>query len=753
MVTLRDSLLSSSARKLPIRKRPDLVARRQQYLGRTYWVVKEPVGLNYFRFQEEEFAILQMLDGETSLDEIKERFEAEFPPQKITLEELQQFLGTLHRSGLVVANVPGQGQQLGKRRGERRRKELINSVSNILCLRFKGLDPERLLNWLYPYVRWCFAPLTLALCALLILSAVTLVAVEFDVFRRKLPAFHEFFNFYNAMWLGVTLGATKILHEFGHGFSCKHFGGECHEMGVMMLVLTPCLYCNVSDSWMLPNKWHRAAIGAAGIWVELVLASMCTFIWWFTEPGLLHYVCLNVMFICSVSTLLFNANPLLRYDGYYILADLVEIPNLRQKATLILSRKLGQWCLGLEMPDDPFLPQQRQIFFALYSIAAAAYRWFILFSILYFLHRVFKPYGLQIIGQAIVAASLFGLVVMPLYKVGKFFYIPGRLDKVKKLRMFISLSLLAAALAAVVFVPLPHSVLCTLEIQARDASPVYVDVTDGGRLEQIGVQPGEHVTQGQQLAELDSIDLDLEITRLSGLCHQYRTKLDSAQRQGFRDPRALAQVPEIQEILETSQRQLAQKKADQARLRLLAPAEGTVLPPPETPPREELEIQLPSWSGTPLEPKNQGAHLDEGVLFCQVGDPHKFEAIMVIDQTDVEFVRELMAKGQRPKVDIKLDSLPYETLHSEVVEVADSDLKISPKRLSAKSGGDLPTTTDPHTGQEKLRDTSYQARAPLDDPNGVLRIGLRGQARIHTAWQTLAMRLWRLVSHTFNFKL
>ena len=107
MATLRDSLVSSSARKLSIRKRADLSARKQRYHGRTYWVVKEPVGLNYFRFQEEEYAILEMLDGESSLDDIKERFEAQFPPQKITLEELQQFLGMLHRSGLVVVDVPG----------------------------------------------------------------------------------------------------------------------------------------------------------------------------------------------------------------------------------------------------------------------------------------------------------------------------------------------------------------------------------------------------------------------------------------------------------------------------------------------------------------------------------------------------------------------------------------------------------------------------------------------------------------------
>ena len=163
MVTLRDSLLSSSARKLPIRMRPDLVCARQHYLGRSYWIVKDPVGLNYFRFQEEEFAILQMLDGETNLDDIKDRFEDEFPPQKITLEELQQFLGTLHRSGLVVADLPGQGRQLCKRRGERRRKQFLAAISNILCIRCKGFDPERLLNWLYPKLRWFYSPWTVAL--------------------------------------------------------------------------------------------------------------------------------------------------------------------------------------------------------------------------------------------------------------------------------------------------------------------------------------------------------------------------------------------------------------------------------------------------------------------------------------------------------------------------------------------------------------------------------------------------------------
>jgi len=846
MATLSDSLVSSSARHLPMRKRPDLTARRQQYLGRSYWVVKEPVGLNYFRFQDEEFAILNMLDGHTSLDEIKDRFEAEFPPQKITLEELQQFLGMLHRSGLVIASVAGQGAQLRKRRDDRKRKEFLGAMTNILCIRFKGFDPERFLNWIYPSLSWIFAPAVAIFCTLMAMTAATLVLVEFDTFQAKLPGFYQFFNFENGLLLAATLGITKVFHEFGHGLTCKHFGGECHEMGVMILVLTPCLYCNVSDSWMLPSKWQRAAIGAAGIFVEVTLASICTFLWWFSEPGLFNNLCLNIMFVASVSTIIFNANPLLRYDGYYILADVVEIPNLRQKATTILSRKLAHWCLGMEPPEDPFLPERNQIFFACYSVAAAAYRWFVMLSIMYFLYQVFKPYRLEIIGQAIISMSLYGLIVMPLYKVGKFFYVPGRVDKVKKPRMYTSLGILTSLVLAVIFVPFPHSVMCVFEVQARDAVPVYVDVTGGGKLESLDVQAGDLVAAGRPLARLNSIDLDLEITRLEGEEKQYEEKIQAALWGALGDRSKGQDLESLEEALNAVRNQLVDKKKEHKRLTLVAPIAGVVLPPPKVPDKGAGDGQLAGWSGTPLDKKNVGCLLEESVLFCQVGDPNQLEAFLVIDQADVEYVREAfdnqLAKGKRPRVEIKLDELPHHTLHTEIIEIAQDKLEVAPKRLSTKSGGDLPTITDSDTGIERPQSASYQARAPLglyghdpdygqlrgklelepsqtdpessgtwrlryvsengnpdrfagrvvlsdptllsgyepgqfvevaghlategadnlyevtqirklDDGNTLLRIGLRGQAKVETKWLPLGTRFWRFISHTFNFRL
>ncbi len=657
-------------------------------------MVKEPIGLHYFRFQEEEYGILQMLDGRSSLDDIKERFEKQFPPQKITVEELGQFVGMLHRSGLVIADVAGQGAQLKKRRDERKRQELLSALANILAIRFKGIDPDRLLNWLHPKVAFMYRPPAVVCCLLLWLSALTLVLVNFDKFQAKLPTFHQFFVADNWIYLGVTLALTKVIHEFGHGLTCKHFGGECHEMGVMFLVLTPCLYCNVSDSWMLPNKWHRAYIGAAGMYIEICIASICTWIWWHSEPGMLNQLCLSTMFVCSVSTVMFNANPLLRYDGYYILSDLTEIPNLRQKATSILNRKLADWCLGLEEPDDPFLPQRNQGFFILYSIAAAIYRWVVLFSILWFLYNLLEPYGLKIISQAIAFGSIASLIVQPLWKLGKYFSVPGRLDQVKRSHVNATLAVLAGVLLFVLLIPLPHHVYCLLEVRPRGAEMVYVD--GAGRLDQINVRPGQAVRAGDVLARLSNLELELSIADLEGKRDQLNARLMGLRHADANDEMAADEIPHVRESLTMIEEQLKEKQQEQARLNLIAPADGTVLPPPETNERPDSGGQLKNWSGSPFDRENIGSTLTDSTLFCEVGDPTQWEANLLIEQDDIEFVE------PDQKVKIKLDVFPHRNFSSQISEISKVDLKVTPRNLSSKSGGDVITQTD-KSGAERRK--------------------------------------------------
>ena len=745
MATLVDSLVSSTARPINMRMRPDLDVRQVRYHGTPYWVIKDPVGLNYFRFQEEEFAILEWLDGHTSLDEIKRRFEKQFAPQKIGLDELGRLIGTLHRSGLVIADVPGQGPQLLKRRTQNARRQTIGKFTNILAIRFKGIDPERILNWMLPYTRWFFTPGAATVCILFGLSALMLVAVQFDVFRSKLPTFHQFFAAENWIWLAVAMGITKIIHEFGHGLSCKHFGGECHEMGLMFLVFTPCLYCNVSDSWMLPSKWQRAFIGAAGMYVELVIASFATYVWWFSEPGMVNQLALSTMFVCSVSTVLFNANPLMRYDGYYILSDLTEIPNLRQKASAILSRKLGKWCLGLKEPDDPFLPERNQAFFAIYSVASAIYLWVITFSILYFLYKVFEPYRLQIIGQMLVSLSLVSLVGMPLFKLFKFFHVPGRVDQVKKPRLFATLAVLAVVAAAVLLVPLPYRIICPLEIKASDAESVYVVVE--GDLAEVHVQPGDRVSAGDTLAKLVNHDLELKIAELIAKRDQLEVELRILNRERFVDlSKATDQLAVIKKSLEGVKEQLQKMELDRARLTLVATTNGTVIAAPSEMPRPHQDLQLDSWTGSTMDPKNLGATLPSGRLFCQIGDPKKMDAAMVVEQGEMDFLE----KGQ--VVEIKLDVLPGATFETKIERLSYEKLLYAPKRLSNKAQGEIETVTD-ETGAEKPINTLYQAEAEIIDDTGVVRPGMIGRAKIHAGYQTLGQRFWRFLTQTFNFKL
>ena len=513
-----------------------------------------------------------------------------------------------------------------------------------------------------------------------------MITTQFEVFCGKLPAFQDFFASKNWIWLALTLSATKVLHEFGHGLSCKRFGGECHEMGVMLLVLTPCLYCNVSDSWMLPSKWRRAAIGAAGMYVEIVLASVCTFLWWCTQPGLLNYLCLNVMFISSVSTLMFNANPLLRYDGYYILSDLLEIPNLRQKASTILQRKLAAWTLGLEETPDPFLPQRRQWLFAIYTVAAGIYRWIVTAAILWFLYHVFEPYGLKVIGQIIVLASLIGLVGQPLWQLVRFFCIPGRMGRVKKPRMIASLAVATAAVAGVFLIPLPHYVRCGFYVQSRGAASLYVE--SPGELQQIHVQPGDRVSTGQPIVTLENTDLQLEIVRLEGQRQGFETRLASLRQRAFDDEAAAAEIGEVEEAITAIFDQVTRRSQDLAALQIAAPTAGVVLPPAALPQPPHDPSRLAAWYGTPFDDRNLHAFLAEGIPVCQIGDPTAVEAILAIDQGDIEFVQ-----GDQP-VEIFVEQLPGQVLRSRIEQIARLDMQDLPRSLSSKAGGDLATQYD-----------------------------------------------------------
>jgi len=743
MATLAESLVSSSSRPLTVRKRPDLTASRHHYQGTGYWVVKEPVGLQYFRFHDEEYFILGLLDGHVSLQQIKDGFEQRFAPQKITFGDLQQFIGMLHRSGLVISNAPGQGKALKVRGQTKKRKELVGKFTNIFAIRFRGFDPERILNFILPWLGWIFTVPALICFTLFCLSAAILLGSQYDTVYARLPSFHQFFAADRWLYLGATMALVKVLHEFGHGLSCKKFGGECHEIGAMLLVFTPCLYCNVSDSWMLPNKWKRVWIGAAGIYVELILAAMAAYIWYFSEPGLLNDLCLNVMFLNLVSTVLVNGNPLLRFDGYYILMDALEIPNLRQKATEVLKRWFQKTCLGLELQDDPFLPKRNQTLFAIYTIASVIYRWVVVFSICWFLIQVLEPYGLQSLGRMIAVAGFAGLIAQPFIQTWKFIRTPGRLAKVKRGPLFTSLGIVAVIILAVVYIPLPHRVHTPFEIRPAQAGSVYAGVP--GQIVRT-VKAGTVVRQGDELAVLRNLDLSIRLTELDGKEREAEAKLRNLQLRSRADQTVKTQLETQIELID-SLKQLKQKTQEEInRLVVVAKRDGIVIPPPEKESQGGGDGRLPGWTGSPLAEHNRGALLTAEDLICEIGSATELEAVLIVDQGDVQ----LVDVGQW--VDMKLESSRIDTFSGTIAEKSQTEIRSSSASLALQTGGDLQTEIDPQTGQARPRSVSYQVRVPLTDVEVALRPGYRGVAKIHVAPSSLGQRFWRFIAQTFNFE-
>ena len=745
MTTLAESLISSSSRALTVRKRPDLMANRQRYQGAGYWVVKEPVGLQYFRFHDEEYFILNMLDGHVSLQQIKDGFEQRFAPQKITFGDLQQFIGMLHRSGLVISNSPGQGKALRERGRTKKNKETLGKFTNVFALRYRGFDPEKILNAILPWLGWLFTVPALIGSVLLFLSASLLLASQYETVYAKLPTFQQFFAADRWFILAITMAIVKVLHEFGHGLSCKKFGGECHEIGFMLLVFTPCLYCNVSDSWMLPNKWKRAWIGAAGIYVEMILASIAAYVWWFTEKGTtVNDLCLNMMFLNIVSTVLVNGNPLLRFDGYYILMDILEIPNLRQKSTQVLTRWFQSTCLGLELQDDPFLPTRGRFMFALFTIASVIYRWVVVFSICWFVIKVLEPYGLQAIGRMVAVIGFAGLVAQPVIKTWKFCRTPGRLSKVKRTPLLITLAVVGSIIAAVCYIPLPHHIDCAFEIRPSKAGTVYAG--SQGQIEST-IEPGTPVNVGDEIAQLRNPDLEIHVAGLRFDEQLALTRLNNLKLRSRDDESVKGEVQSQEGLLQAIQSKLAKAEEEQGRLTIVAKRPGTVIAPPRRKPQDTNDGRLPGWTGTPLDIKNRGATLTPDDVMCEIGKADECEAVLIIEQGDVQLVK----IGHT--VDLKLDSRRLDYFSGEITEKSNEPIESTSMSLSNQTGGDLQTEIDPATGAVKPRNVSYQARVPITSSDLPIRPGYRGTAKIHVAPMSLGNRLWRVIAKTFNFEL
>lgn len=730
-------------KQVKLRLRPDLRIVRQRYEGRTYHVVKDPVNLRYYRLDDKHAFIVRLLDGGHTLDEIQKEFEKQFCPERLTLEQLEGFAQQLARSGLAQNESPQAGKQLFEHRSKRRRSELLQTFSNVLYVKIPVFDPDRLLARLVPYFRWAFTGWFLLLSIGFMATAVLLVATHFEMFQQRLPSYQEFFSARSLFQLWMALGIVKIIHEFGHGLSCKTFGGEVHEMGLLFLCLAPCLYCNVSDAWTMPSKWRRITISFAGIYVELMIAAGATFVWWNTRGSLfINNLALCLMIVCSISTLVFNGNPLMKYDGYYVFFDWLEIPNLRDRANQFLKYLVLEHCLGMDTPWQPYMATSRRVLFVSYAVISYLYRWIITVVILYFLYHLLAPRKLAALGMLLVLAALGSLVGWPLIRLGQALQKRGRLPDMKGRRVGATAAMIGAGLLFLFLVPLPVSRVRQIGlVQVQPEAETNVYVPEPGILQALHVRDGQQVEENDLLAEFRSIDLENELAEARS---EYQVRV--VQLQALEEQAAVTSDANERARVEASRTQAAAERNEFARLvemfarrhqrlQVRAPRSGVVLAPPRIDEIGKL------WEK------------DQATPFCIIADPTHLRVLVPVPTADYRLLQEDLEREPDLTANIRVQGRLGHAWPGHVTHLDQQEARQVPLALTSKGGGPLAVkpSADPSVLQPQSQ--QYMVFIDLDQSDAAVCPGTLAQVKVDCRWRTVAWWLWRTVSARFDLGL
>lgn len=748
--------VSNSSLPTRIRTRPDIQFEKVVYRGEPHWVAKEPLQLKYHHLNEQEYVVLKWLAEPLSFDELRNRFERRFSPHRVTLKELQSFVLSLREKSLVIPDAVGQGHHLLEKRKEDARKELLGKLKSFYAIKWKGFDPERILNWLYPYLGWFFSKQVVVINALLISIAIIWGLINIEEIQARLPAFSEFFAPKNWIRLFLLTSCLKIVHEFGHGLAFKRFGGECHEIGVMILFFTPTLYCDTSDSWMLRNRWHRAAVGLAGIYVELFTFAIATAVWWLSTNDAVQMVALQIIFLCSLSTALINGNPFIKYDGYYVLSDVTEVPNLQKKAGEVIRT----WCmrnlLGVKDKDYDWSVVDIRHWLAAYSIGAFAYRIFITVSISFFLGQMLGRFGLSSVALAMALMSVAGLTVMPLWSFRKQAMKPGMSLQIKRKSLLTSGFGITIGLAALLLVPLPTSMECRFGVTLASKQTIYA--MEDGRLEEIHVAEGQSLGAGDLIAKFKNCDLQVELLKAK---REHKVTQAEYQSAKVSQRSSATIVANLQEKLRRKERIRSQQEERLSHLVIRSPGSGVLLDVPSRPSESELGESLQSWNGHVLQSENLGTWVQRGTPLAILGDPQKPTATLVVRQDQVELIRSGMP------VTLMMDSDSGRRFHGhlDVVSFSDTDAEQMPSSLASEEQSAAAERTNPNDSSDLTADNSqpnpnlsddvqFQAMVVLDDVDQqAFIVGTKGYAKIHIGNRSLGWRLrrWLLNNWNLNF--
>jgi putative peptide zinc metalloprotease protein len=683
---------------------PGVRTSRQSYRGQPWVVLEDAYSHRFFRITPEAHDFLLTLHQGVTVDQAWQAYLRQHPQHAPGQEEVVQLLSQLHVSNLLHFSEGANSIEIDRRAREVRGKELRSKLLSFLYFRIPIWDPDDFLTALDRRLRLLPAWLLVAVWLAVGFAGASAVIGEW---ARVSDRSQGAFAWANLPWLYLCMAVMKVVHEICHGLVCKRYGGKVHTFGLMFLVTTPLPYVDTTASWAFPDKRHRMLVSSAGMLADLFMAALGALVWAATGPGLVNSLAFNVMLIGSVSSVLFNGNPLLRFDAYYVLADALDIPNFYQKSQQYWFFLADRYLLGSHAARAPVdVPSERK-WLAIYTPVSLVYRLLVSYAIVLFVMDLWLSLGL-----VMLVLTLYMLVVAPAWKA--ILHLFGPQVQAHRWRAWAGAGAMLGLVALVVFgVPWPHAIQAQGVVQMSRFSVLYAPLD--ARLERAVLGHGQTVVAGTPLMWFDPTLLSLDIEQIE----RERDEIVALERAALarqladRQPLAEQRLVKEQRLLELKRRR------DNAIVR--APHDGRYV----------------ALEGG----ERQGTWLGQGTEVGHVLDPSKgYQFVAVISQ---ESARELFATPAQ-EASLRLLGQADQAIAVERMVLLPYQMERLPSAaLGWLGGGDLAVSTQDAKG-EKAAEEFFEVRLTLKpDPEAplVLAHGMRGVLRLSMPARSLYARI------------
>lgn len=681
---------------------------RHHYRGELWYVLEDRVSRRMHRFNPVAHYVIGLMDGRRTVQEIWDLACERFGDDAPTQDEAIRLLGQLHAAEVLQSEVAPDIAELLRRTRKGKPKTWLQNLRSPLAMRFPLFDPDRFLERWLPWYRPLFGSFGALLWLAVVGFGVFTAAAHWQELTRDFS--DRVLAPQNLVLMWLIFPVLKAFHEFGHACATRAWGGEVHEMGIMFLVLMPIPYVDASSATAFRETHRRVLVGSAGMVVELFIASIALLLWLEVQPGLVRAVLYNVMLIAGISTVVFNANPLLRYDGYYILGDLIQIQNLRQRGQQYLANLVETRLFGLKLPEIEASRSEKR-WFVFYTIASFLYRVFVMLAIAMFIATEYMVVG--------VLLAIWALVTAFVWPVAKGL---GYLLFHAKLRRHRVRALATSALALGVFgtllfaVPVPHWTRAQGVIWVPNEARIRTAAD--GFLSKLAARPGSIVSRGAPLVVAENPEL---LPRIRVLEAQLQLLETRANMERLTDR---VRWEMTREEANATRRELEHTRRLYADLTVFSPTSGTFV------------LSVPAQD-------LPGRFLRKGQEIGFVVPAETVTARVLVSQDDVDLVR-----SATERVRIKLAGRMYETFEAEVLrEVPAASNRVENLALSSIGGG--PAPLDPQETQKpRTLNTWFEFELALPATRTFV-LGEHVYARFEHASEPLAWRIYRSVRQLF----